>query len=195
MQPAIANVRRNARAIQINAEELLPGDIIYLKMGEKIPGDCRLIKCDNLQLNLSELTGEFERVHSTIKSTSWNFLETTNLVFYSSLVLQGQGEAIVTDIGDSTVLGKVNQLTRGTTYSQLNALHREINRFVLFIVSAALTSVILIWIIRSAWLNIKQHDYITLNGLLSLLLFSTNQSSLCLRKYCSFHWNDRCFYS
>jgi sodium/potassium-transporting ATPase subunit alpha len=91
-------------------------------------------------------------------------MESTNLVFYSSLVVQGTAEAIVVNIGDATVLGQVGKLTRGTGGSEITGLHREINRFVLFVVCATLTSVILIWITWAAWLNVKQKGYITLNG-------------------------------
>jgi sodium/potassium-transporting ATPase subunit alpha len=91
-------------------------------------------------------------------------MESTNLIFYSSLVVQGTAEAIVVNIGDATVLGQVGKLTRGTGGSEVTGLHREINRFVLFVVCAALTSVILIWITWAAWLNVKQKGYISLNG-------------------------------
>jgi sodium/potassium-transporting ATPase subunit alpha len=91
-------------------------------------------------------------------------MESTNLIFYSSLVVQGTADAIVVNIGDATVLGQVGKLTRGTGGSEITGLHREINRFVLFVICAALTSVVLIWITWAAWLNIKQNGYITLNG-------------------------------
>ncbi len=164
MQPTIATVKRNGVEMQINAEELVPGDIVRVSMGEKVPADCRLIKCDSLQVNSSELTGESEPINCTIKCSSLNFMESTNLIFYSSLIVQGTGEAIVVNTGDATVLGKVNKLTRGTGKSEITGLHREINRFVVFVVCAALTSVIAIWISWSAWLNIKHKGYISLNG-------------------------------
>jgi sodium/potassium-transporting ATPase subunit alpha len=163
MQPTIATVKRNGTDIQLNAEELVPGDIVLIRLGEKIPADCRLIKCDGLQVNSSELTGESEPVHCTIKCSSLNFMESTNLVFYSSLVVQGTAEAIVVNTGDATVLGQVGKLTRGSS-SELTGLHREINRFVLFVCGAALLSVILIWITWTAWLNVKQKGYITVNS-------------------------------
>ncbi len=164
MQPTIATVKRNGQEMQVNAEELVPGDVVRIRMGEKVPADCRLITCDGLQVNSSELTGESEPVNCTVKCTNLNFMESTNLIFYSSLVVQGTAEAIVVNIGDATVLGQVGKLTRGTGGSEVTGLHREINRFVLFVVCAALTSVILIWITWAAWLNVKQKGYISLNG-------------------------------
>jgi sodium/potassium-transporting ATPase subunit alpha len=164
MQPMITTVKRNGLEMQLNAEELVPGDIVRIRIGEKVPADCRIITCDSLQVNSSELTGESEPVSCGVKCSNLNFMESTNLVFYSSLVVQGTAEAIVVNIGDATVLGQVGKLTRGTGGSEITGLHREINRFVLFVVCATLTSVILIWITWAAWLNVKQKGYITLNG-------------------------------
>ncbi len=165
MQPTIATVVRNGMELQLNAEELVPGDLVHIRTGEKIPADCRILKCDGLQVNSSELTGESEPVNCTIKCTNLNFMESTNLVFYTSLVVQGTAEAIVVNIGDATVLGQVGKLTRGSNTSELTGLHREINRFVLFICCAALLSVLLLWITWAAWLNVKQKGYITANSM------------------------------
>jgi sodium/potassium-transporting ATPase subunit alpha len=164
MQPTITTVKRNGLEMQINAEELVPGDIVRIRLGEKVPADCRLISCDDLQVNTSDLTGESEPINCTVQCTNLNFMESTNLIFYSSLVVKGTAEAIVVNIGDATVIGQVGKLTHGTGGSEITGLHREINRFVLFVIVAALTSVILIWITWVAWLNIKQNGYITING-------------------------------
>ena len=164
MQPTIATVKRNGVEIQLNAEELVPGDIVRVRLGEKIPADCRLISCDDLQVNTSQLTGESAPVICTVKCTNMNFLESTNLIFYSSLVVQGAGEAVVVNIGDATVLGQVGKMTRSSGGSEITGLHREINRFVLFVITAAITSVVLLWITWASWLNIKQSGYITVNG-------------------------------
>ncbi|CAF4303993.1 unnamed protein product, partial [Adineta steineri] len=164
MQPTTATVKRNGAEIQINADELVPGDIIRVRLGEKVPADCRIITCDDLQVNTSQLTGESAPVICTIKCTNRNFLESTNIIFYSSLVVQGTGEAIVVKTGDSSILGQVGKMTRNTSGSEITGLHREINRFVLFVIAAALLSIILVWITWVAWLNIKQNGYITFNG-------------------------------
>ncbi|CAF1022502.1 unnamed protein product [Adineta steineri] len=164
MQPTTATVKRNGTEIQVNAEELVPGDIIRVRLGEKVPADCRIISCDDLQVNTSQLTGESAPIICTIKCTNRNFLESTNIIFYSSLVVQGTGEAIVVNTGDSTILGQVGKMTRNTSGSEITGLHREINRFVLFVIAAALLSIIVLWITWTAWLNIKQNGYISFNG-------------------------------
>jgi sodium/potassium-transporting ATPase subunit alpha len=163
-QQAITTVKRNGIEMQINTEELVPGDLVRIRLGEKVPADCRLISCDDLQVNTSDLTGESEPISCTVQCTNLNFMESTNLIFFSSFVVKGTAEAIVVNIGDATVLGQVGKMTHGTGGSEITGLHREINRFVLFVILAALTSVIVIWITWAAWLNIQQKGYITVNG-------------------------------
>jgi sodium/potassium-transporting ATPase subunit alpha len=163
-QQAITTVKRNGIEMQINTEELVPGDLVRIRLGEKVPADCRLISCDDLQVNTSDLTGESEPISCTIQCTNLNFMESTNLIFFSSFVVKGTAEAIVVNIGDATVLGQVGKMTHGTGGSEITGLHREINRFVLFVILAALTSVIVIWITWAAWLHIQQKGYITING-------------------------------
>jgi H+/K+-exchanging ATPase alpha polypeptide len=105
--PKLTTVRRNkGREQQIPTSHLVPGDIILLHMGDKVPADCRVISCVNLKVNNSELTGESKAVKCTTVPTSENLLESTNMVFYSSLVAEGNGEALVVATGDRTVLGK-----------------------------------------------------------------------------------------
>jgi sodium/potassium-transporting ATPase subunit alpha len=105
--PKLTTVRRNqGREQHIPASQLVPGDIILLHMGDKIPADCRIVSCDNLMVNNSELTGESKPIKCTTVATSETMLETTNMAFYSSLIVEGNGEAIVVATGDQTVLGK-----------------------------------------------------------------------------------------
>lgn len=107
--PKLTTVRRNnGREQQIPTLNLVPGDIILLQIGDKVPADCRIISCQNLKVNNAELTGESKAVKCTIHSTNENLLETTNMIFYSSLIVEGNGEAIVVATGDQTVLGKIN---------------------------------------------------------------------------------------
>ena len=73
-------------------------------------------------------------------------MESTNIGFYSSLVEQGTGEALVIATGDNTVLGKMSQMIRGNPSNEITGLHRELNRFVLFIVLSAIVGTIILWI-------------------------------------------------
>ncbi|CAF2143858.1 unnamed protein product [Rotaria magnacalcarata] len=158
--PTLATVRRDGREQQIITDELVPGDIILIRMGDKLPADCRFISCDGLKVNTSELTGESMPISAGIQCTSPNFMETKNIGFYSSMVEQGTGEAVVIATGDSTVLGKMSKLTRGSEGDEITGLHREVNRFILFVVLATLTGIIVLWVTWGAWLNNSHHGFI-----------------------------------
>jgi P-type E1-E2 ATPase len=106
--PKLTTVRRNnGREQQISTSHLVPGDIILLHMGDKVPADCRIISTQNLKVNNAELTGESKPVKCTTIATSENLLESANMVFYSSLIAEGDGEGLVVATGDRTVLGKI----------------------------------------------------------------------------------------
>jgi sodium/potassium-transporting ATPase subunit alpha len=163
--PKITTVRRNnGREQQIPTSHLVPGDIILLQIGDKVPADCRIISCQNLKVNNSELTGESKPVKCTTIPTNENLLETTNMVFYSSLIAEGNGEAIVVATGDQTILGHVSRLTRSSSTDEITGLHREVNRFILFVLCATVLSIITIWITWIVWLNPTYPSYITFNS-------------------------------
>ncbi|CAF3787505.1 unnamed protein product, partial [Rotaria magnacalcarata] len=153
--PTISTVRRDGREQQIIVDQIVPGDIILVRMGDKLPADCRFL------VNTSELTGESKPVTSTVRCTSTNFMESSNIGFYSSMVEQGTGEAVVIATGDNTVLGKMSRLTRGESGDDVTGLHREVNRFLLFVVLATITGIIALWITWGAWLNKDHHSFIT----------------------------------
>ncbi|CAF3355217.1 unnamed protein product [Rotaria sp. Silwood2] len=162
--PTIATVRRDGREQQIVADQIVPGDIILVRMGDKLPADCRFFICEGLKINTSELTGESKPVTSTVRCTSSHLMESTNIGFYSSMVEQGTGEAVVIATGDNTILGKMSRLTRGDSGDEITGLHREVNRFVLFVVVATTISIVILWITWGAWLNKDHHGFITYNA-------------------------------
>ena len=149
--PTTAHVIRDGYVVEVPASELVPGDLVNLTAGGKVPADMRLLSVEGLQLNNSALTGESEPVVSTRKSTSLNYLESHNLGFHSALIVQGRGTGLVTAIGDRTVLGQVSQLTQTNSSTDTN-LHREIRRFVLYVTILALSTGMLTFIMWGAWL-------------------------------------------
>ncbi|CAF0733012.1 unnamed protein product [Adineta steineri] len=159
--PTLATVRRDGREQQIITNEIVPGDIILVRMGDKLPADCRFISCDGLKVNTSELTGESKPVSITVRCSSETFMESTNMGFYSTMVEQGTGEAVVVATGDSTVLGKMSKLTRGSSGDDITGLHREVNRFVLFVCACTLIGIVILWITWAAWLNQDHHTFLS----------------------------------
>lgn len=102
-----AKVYRNSTLLKINANELVPGDIIFLEEGDKVPADARLIDVKNLRTVEASLTGESVPADKDIallpKKTA--LADRKNMVFMSTFVVSGQAKAVVTATGARTVIG------------------------------------------------------------------------------------------
>ena len=105
-----AKVRRNGRVQEIDATMVVPGDIVILEAGNYVPADCRLINSYNLKIEESALTGE---TIPSLKDSSKILKENTamgdlcNMVFATTIVINGHGEAIVVETGMNTRVGKI----------------------------------------------------------------------------------------
>lgn len=105
-----AKVRRNGRVQEIDATLVVPGDIVILEAGNYVPADCRLINSYNLKIEESALTGE---TIPSLKDSSKILKENTamgdlcNMVFATTIVVNGHGEAIVVETGMNTRVGKI----------------------------------------------------------------------------------------
>ena len=105
-----ATVLRTGRELIISDAEVVPGDIIILQEGEKVPADARVILSHNLNLDESMLTGESEPEHKIEEAVAGLDLpaaEIKNMVFKGSYVLSGNGRAAVVATGLDTVIGKI----------------------------------------------------------------------------------------
>lgn len=105
--------RENKEKI-IFQEELVPGDIILLRPGDKIPADARLITERNLKVNEAALTGEWWTAEKTAKilEEKISLADRDNMLYMGTVVEQGHGRAIVTATGLQTEIGKVAQMLR-----------------------------------------------------------------------------------
>ena len=105
-----AKVIRNGRVQEIDATMVVPGDIVILEAGNYVPADCRLINSYNLKIEESALTGE---TIPSLKDSSKILKENTamgdlcNMVFATTIVVNGHGEAIVVETGMNTRVGKI----------------------------------------------------------------------------------------
>ena len=108
--PKAKVIRNNGESKEINAEELVPGDIIVLEAGNYVPADCRLLESHNLKIEESSLTGETEGVlkdADMIAKKDVALGDMKNLAFMTSIVVNGSGKAVVTEIGMNTKVGKI----------------------------------------------------------------------------------------
>jgi calcium-translocating P-type ATPase len=110
-------VIRNGTAETINAEELVPGDILSLKSGDMIPADARLIESVNLKVDESILTGEsvaVEKDSEIIVDEKAPLGDQFNMLFSSCLITNGKTKAVVVATGMSTEVGKIASLLNNT---------------------------------------------------------------------------------
>lgn len=113
MTAPTCRVKRNGKISTIKSEQIVPGDIVLLEAENYVPADCRLISSSNLKIEESSLTGETVPV---LKDANCMLKEKTalgdmvNMAFSTTIVVNGHGEAIVTDIGMNTKVGKIAKM-------------------------------------------------------------------------------------
>ncbi|HYG77665.1 MAG TPA: cation-transporting P-type ATPase [Planctomycetota bacterium] len=107
-----ANVRRDARNQRLRSELLVPGDIVLLQSGDRVPADLRLFHARGLQIDESALTGESVPVQKDPQALALDTVlaDRRNLAFAGTLVTAGQGEGIVWATGDQTETGHIADL-------------------------------------------------------------------------------------
>jgi Ca2+-transporting ATPase len=107
-------VFRNGEEIEIDAVSLLPGDIVLLTEGDRVPADGRLLTTLNLEIDESMLTGESRSVAKSTKTVSEKapLAERYNMVYSGTVVSRGKGTFVVTAIGMETEFGSIAKLVQ-----------------------------------------------------------------------------------
>lgn len=106
-------VKRGGLVRKISSRELVPGDIIFLEAGASVGADARLIESVNLRTNESSLTGEsapVEKTSETIQTSDLAVADMKNMAFMGTVVVYGRGEAIVTETGMNTQIGRIAEM-------------------------------------------------------------------------------------
>ncbi len=105
-----AEVRRDDRTLELAAEQLVPGDIVILKPGDKIPADGRIISCHTLEADESSLTGESVPVtkqHQALSQAVLPLAERSNMLYMNNAITRGRATMLVTATGMDTEIGKL----------------------------------------------------------------------------------------
>jgi len=137
----------NARVIRktsnvIPAKELVPGDVIFLESGMRIPADARVFEARSLRLDESLLTGESLPVDKFSERIPQKTLVKNNMVFAGTLVTSGDGKAVVVLTGENTELGKITKTVKKERKIETPLL-KKIRRFGRFLlVSVVIVSVL-----------------------------------------------------
>lgn len=107
-------VRRNGEVIEVNSEDLVPGDILVIDAGRFIPADVRLIESANLQIEESALTGESvpseKNADFITKDEKIPVGDKENMAFMSTMATYGRGEGVVVATGMETEIGKIAKI-------------------------------------------------------------------------------------
>ncbi|MEM2087952.1 MAG: HAD-IC family P-type ATPase [Thermoproteota archaeon] len=102
--------------MRVKAREIVPGDVILLEAGDKIPADARIFEAVNLEIDESMLTGESTPVRKSFEPLEKDLpvAERSNIAFAGTIVTKGRGKAVVFATGMRTEIGKIAQLIRET---------------------------------------------------------------------------------
>lgn len=143
-------VIRDGREIEINSNEIVPGDIIVLESGDKISADARIIECHNFQVDESPLTGESLNVVKNIEilPEETPLAERKNMVYAGTSVTTGRAHAIVVATALNTEIGYIAEKVTNTV-EEKSPLTIRTERFskqisLLILIIAAITTIILI---------------------------------------------------
>ncbi|MDJ0732864.1 MAG: HAD-IC family P-type ATPase [Nostocaceae cyanobacterium] len=151
-----AAVMRDGEVQEIDAEEVVPGDIVWLESGNRVPADMRLIRTHNLEVDESLLTGESLTV---LKNTDWlgeistPLADRQNMVYAGSIVVRGRGRGVVVATGTATSVGQLALDVLATAGGKPPLLKR-MEWF-----SRAIAFAVLIAAIAIALLGILRHGY------------------------------------
>lgn len=135
-----ATVVREGQTLRIPSRDLVPGDIVLLVSGDKVPADLRLLKVRNLQVDESALTGEAVPVDKSLQvlSTDTPLAERTNMAYAGSFVTFGQGRGLVVSTANATEVGQISQSMERQT-SLATPLTRKFAKFSRTLLYAILT--------------------------------------------------------
>jgi cation-transporting ATPase F len=146
-----ATVIRAGRKFRVPSPDLVPGDIVLLQSGDKVPADLRLLRCRDLQIAEAALTGESVPVEKTLEllRTDTALADRKNMAYASTLVTYGQGAGAIVATGDRTEMGRISQLIASADELQTPLTRRiaHFSRVLLYLILglAALNFAIGLW--------------------------------------------------
>lgn len=146
-----ARVRREGVETSIDAEELVPGDIVILNAGDRVPADARLIEASRLQTEESALTGESTTVDKAVAPGPVEALlaERRSMLYLGTAIASGRAIAIVVGTGINTELGRVGRLV-ATSIKERSPLEAQLarlgQRLVYIVLAIALVVMVTGWL-------------------------------------------------
>jgi Ca2+-transporting ATPase len=146
MAAPTAAVLRDGQELNIAARDVVPGDIVYLRAGDKIPADGRLVEAVNLQDDEAALTGESVPVEKQTEALAEGepaVADRTNMVYAGTIVTYGRGRAVITATGMKTEFGQIAQSLQTVAPSR-TPLQQSLERVAKILARVALAIVVVI---------------------------------------------------
>jgi len=160
--PEYAKVVRDGELSRILVSEIVPGDVIVLEEGDRVPADARLIEAFDLWTNNVPLTGESEpqpRTAKPAKVVEKAYLYSPNLVFMSTSVARGRGKAVVYATGMDTQFGKIANLTQAIREED-SPLQKEIALTAKYDFVVAVVVGVVFFVASMLWLHVPLYSSI-----------------------------------
>ncbi|MEN6519004.1 MAG: HAD-IC family P-type ATPase [Methanospirillum sp.] len=152
MMNIVAKVRRDGGISRIEADAIVPGDIVIVDAGDRVPADGRVIAAANLQIDEAALTGESTAVEKTgevIATPNPPLGDRLNMAFMDTNVTRGHGEILVTETGMRSAVGHIATMLREQK-EEKTPLARQVDRVTLFIIGMAVLAFLSIVVIGLA---------------------------------------------
>lgn len=148
----VATVYRDGNRIDIPAEELVKGDVVFLEAGDQVPADLRIVDVDNLRIEEASLTGEADSVEKTNAPLAEELplAERTNLAFASTSVTNGSGLGIVIATAADTEIGKISTEVANVT-KRCSPLMQQIDNLGKGVSYVVLGAAVLLFILGLLW--------------------------------------------
>ncbi|KAI1441150.1 hypothetical protein F5Y02DRAFT_431454 [Annulohypoxylon stygium] len=165
--PSETLVVREGKPIFVPANKLVAGDIVNLKMGNRVPADIRLLNhSGDIRFDRSVLTGESEETEGTVNATDPNILESRNIALMGSVVVNGTGNGVVILTGARSVMGRIAH-AMSSVDEKPTLIQREIWRFVRIIVCLTVCLALLIALTWVGWLRRDHPGYLNVVAMLN----------------------------
>ncbi|MBT3980572.1 MAG: cation-transporting P-type ATPase [Bacteriovoracaceae bacterium] len=156
--PLTVNVIREGIESEIDVEEIVPGDILQVSEGLRVPADARIIQSNDLVLNNASLTGESLAIRAISAPCSKRLQDSNNIIFAGCSILKGSGKAVVFATGLRTEFGKIAQLSQTMTRPP-SPLEKETAHMVRILTAIAVSMGLVFFIYgmftgRPLWVNL-----------------------------------------
>lgn len=146
-------VLRNNATFTLDSEQLVPGDVVLLQAGDKVPADVRLLDGKNVRCDEALLTGESEAVDKVTSPVNADapLAERFNMAYMGTLITYGSARGVVTHTGVNTEIGSINQMVQGVSLTE-TPMQQQLQRF-----AGQLTVVILLITVATVVLGALLH--------------------------------------